>query len=237
MTYRKFFRLAIIIGVIFSKSNTAYAGTNDDPLLSMVQIDAFSWVENEDNTYLFEGEAWFGYDLDKVWLKADIEHHQGATEELELQALYSKAVAPNWDFQVGIRKDFSPNPDNHWLVLGFKGLAPYYFELNPSLFISESGQVGFRMIAEYEVLLTQQWILSPEIEMNVYSKNDEQYQLGSGLADSELSLQLRYEVSPKFAPFIAISRNNAYGNTADFLRTQGEPTNSTEYTLGFRAWF
>ena len=235
--YKKLLKIATISGASLLVGHTVYAGTNDDPLLSMVKIDSFSWVENEDRTYLFEGEAWVGYDLDKVWFKADIEHHQGATEELELQALYSKAVAANWDFQIGIRKDFLPNPDNHWLVVGFKGLTPYYFELDPSLFISESGQVGFRISAEYEIMLTQQWVLSPEVEMNAYSKDDEEYQRGAGLADSEVSLQLRYEISPKFAPFIAVSRNNAYGKTADFLRAEGETTNSTEYTLGFRAWF
>ncbi|WP_223669170.1 copper resistance protein B [Kangiella shandongensis] len=215
----------------------ANAGAKDDPLLSMVMVDEFSWVENEDDTYIFEGEAWFGYDLNKLWLKANIERHHGDTEEIELQALYSKAVAPYWDFQMGVRKDLLPNPDQHWAVIGFKGLAPYFFEIDSALFIGESGQTGLRFSAEYEMMLTQQWVLSPEIEANFYGKDDAERSIGSGLSDTEISLQLRYEVTPKFAPFIAISRNNSYGDTVNFLRAEGESANSTEYKIGFRAWF
>ena len=213
------------------------AGAKDDPLLSMVIIDQLAWVENEDDTYVFEGEAWVGYDLNKLWFKADVERHRGSTEEVEVQALYSKAIAPYWDLQMGIRKDIIPDPDQHWAAIGFKGLAPYFFEVDSALFIGETGQVNLRFSAEYEVMLTQQWVLSPEIEANFFSKNDKERALGSGLSDTEVSLQLRYEITPKFAPFIAVSRSNHYGNTADYIRLENEAVNSTEYKIGFRAWF
>jgi len=52
------------------------------------------------------GQFWAGYDLEKLWIKTEFESVGGETEESELQALYSKAIAPYWDFQVGLRKDF-----------------------------------------------------------------------------------------------------------------------------------
>ena len=227
----------ILAIVLCSTPLVTNAGSKDDPLLTMVSIDRLAWVENEDDTYLFEGEVWLGYDLNKAWFKVEAERHQGATEEIELQALYSRAIAPYWDFQAGVRKDLLPDPDQHWAVVGFKGLAPYFFEVDSALFIGESGQTGLRLAAEYEMMLTQQWVLSPEVEVNFFGKDDAERGQGSGLADSELSLQLRYEITPKFAPFIEVSRSNYYGNTADFIRAEGEATSSTEYLIGFRAWF
>ena len=219
-------------------STTVYAGAEDDPLLYKVMVEQLEYREADgDNQLVFEGEAWIGKDLNKFWFKTEVERVDGDTEEAEVQFLYSRAIAPFWDLQVGWRHDIKPKPDRDWLALGFKGLSPYLFEVDAALFVGESGQINARLEAEYEYMFTQKLILSPEIEVNLYSKDDEDVGVGSGLSDMEFGLRLRYEVRREFAPYIGINWTKKFGQTADFARDEGEDTSDTQIVIGIRGWF
>lgn len=213
-------------------------GMDDDPLLTKVQLDQLELRQDDgEELWVVEGQAWIGYDRNKLWLKADIEVDDGHTQEAEVQALYSRAISPYWDFQAGIRKDFKPTPDRSWGVIGFQGVAPYEFEVETALFIGEGGRTALRLSAEYEVLLTQRLILTPEFEVNFYGENDEDVGVGSGLSDTEAGLRLRYEFRREFAPYIGVNWTRKYGNTADFARAERQDTNDWQWVIGIRAWF
>ena len=222
----------------FGLSTAVMASGSDDPLIAKVMIDKLE-VRSTDgpDPLLLDADAWIGYDLNKFWFKTEVEVVDGRTEEAEVQFLYSRAIAPFWDFQAGWRRDIRPEPQRDYLALGFKGLAPYLFEVDAGLFIGESGQVGARLDAEYEYMFTQKLILSPEIEMNFYSKDDEAVGIGSGLSDMELGLRLRYEIKREFAPYIGVNWTKKFGQTADFARDEGEETSDVQFVVGFRAWF
>ena len=225
------------IGCALSSSLYA-AGMEDDPIVTKVMIDQLETrIVDGDDPLVLEAQAWIGYDLDKFVIKADVEQVKNNTEELELQALYSRAVDPYWDFQIGVRQDQKPTPQRNWLALGFQGVAPYWFEIDTALFIGESEQVGFRFSAEYEWMITQRWVLSPEVGINIHSKDDEATGTGSGLSDSQVGLRLRYEIKREFAPYIGINWNKKYGNTATFAQNDGEKVESTQFVAGIRAWF
>ncbi len=214
------------------------AAGNDDPILAKVMINQLEIRStNGPDPRVLEAQAWIGRDLNKLWLKADVEHVDGKTEEAEVQALYSRAVAPYWDLQVGWRHDIRPKPDRDWLAIGLEGLAPYWFEIDAAAFIGESGQVGARLEAEYEWMFTQRWVLSPEMKIDLHTKNDEATGTGSGLSDLELGLRLRYEIRREFAPYIGVNWTRKFGNTADFARAEGEDTNDVQFVAGVRAWF
>jgi copper resistance protein B len=219
-------------------STTAFAGGADDPLLYKVMIDKLE-VRNTDgpNPLVLDADAWIGKDLNKFWFKTEVERVDGITEEAEVQFLYSRAVAPFWDFQAGWRRDIKPDPDRDYLALGFKGLAPYLFEVDAGVFIGESGQIGARLDAEYEYMFTQKLVLSPEIELNAYSKDDEAVGIGSGLSDMALGLRLRYEIRREFAPYIGVNWTKKFGQTADFARADGEDASDVQIVAGIRAWF
>ncbi len=226
-----------LLGCILSTSLYA-AGMEDDPIITKVMIDQLETrVTDGNDPLVLEGQGWIGKDLNKFWFKVDVEQVNSETEELELQALYSRAIAPFWDFQIGWRRDSKPKPDKDWFVIGFQGLAPYFFEVDSALFIGESGQFGLRFEAEYEILFTQKWILTPEIEVNFHSKDDASAGIGSGLSDSQLGLRLRYEIKREFAPYIGINWNKKYGNTATFAKNDGEKVDDTQIVVGIRAWF
>jgi len=210
----------------------------DDPLIGKVMIGQFEkrLTDGSDPTVL-EAQGWLGKDLHKFWVKIDAERVGGETEEAEIQALYSRAIAPYWDFQAGWRHDSQPGPGRDWAVFGVQGLAPYFFEVDAAAFIGENGQTAVRLEAEYEMLFTQRLILTPDIKVNVYGKDDIATGAGSGLSDLELGLRLRYEIRREFAPYVGINWTNKYGDTADFARAAGENTSDTQFVVGVRAWF
>ena len=214
------------------------AASKDDPILTKVLIDQLEIrVTDGPNPWVLDAQAWIGRDLNKLWFKTEVEVVDGNTEEAEIQALYSRAIAPYWDLQAGWRRDIRPTPSRDWFAIGVEGLAPYWFEVDAAAFVGEGGQLAGRLKAEYEWMFTQKWILSPEVEMNLYSKNDEAAGIGAGLSDMELGLRLRYEVRREFAPYIGVNWTGKFGNTADFARDEGEDTSDFQFVAGIRAWF
>jgi copper resistance protein B len=208
----------------------------DDPVLTKFMLDQLEIHDAEDNPVTWEAEAWIGKDLNKFWLKTEGERVNGENEELEVQALYSRAIAPYWDIQAGLRKDFKPQ-GREWGVVGLKGLAPYFFETDIALFAGDNGRTAARIQGEYELLLTQKTILTPEIELNLYGKDDPEMRIGSGLSDISIGLRLRHEFKREFAPYIGVEWTKKFGDTADFARADGSDVSDTQLVTGIRAWF
>ncbi len=219
--------------------DTALAGgMNDDPLLTMLVVDQLEFRnDNGSDPLVWEAEGWIGKDLHKLWLKSDGEYVDSRVEEMEIQALYSRAIAPFWDVQLGWRRDIRPNPDRDWLALGIKGLAPYFFDIDAALFIGDNGRSSARLQVEYEIMLTQQLVLVPEVEINLYGKNDPDIEIGSGLSNIDAGLRLRYEIRREFAPYIGLNWTRLYGETADFAQDEGKDINDIQVVFGVRAWF
>ena len=224
-------------------SNVGVAHESADPLISMVSVNQLEQRFNEDNQRNnldisnWDADAWIGKDLDKLWLKTEGEFVDGRREESEIQLLYSRAIAPYWDIQTGWRGDFNEDQNQHWFAVGLQGLAPYFFELDSALYIGEGGQTALRIDAEYELMLTQKLILSPELETTLYGRNAPKYEQGSGLAKIDAGLRLRYEIRREFAPYIGINWAKKYGNTADIARGNGGDIENIQWVAGLRAWF
>ena len=161
--------------------------------------------------------------------------------DLELQALYSRMIAPFWDFQVGLRYDqqYGPGPDQDrtFAVLGVQGLAPYRFEVEPALFVSEDGDISGRLVGTYDLLFSQRLILQPRFESNIAASSVPRFGVGSGINDIQLGLRLRYEIRREFAPYIGVSWQRKFGDTADLARADGEDIHNLAFVGGFRVWF
>ena len=210
----------------------------DDPFITKTMIKAFEVGRNKEgtNTLTLEADAWFGYDLNKFWLKTDLEMSDGKLEEGQLQALYSRGISPYWDVQVGVRKDFKPE-GREWAVIGLEGTAPYLFDIGTSLAIGKNGQTNARLNAEYELMLTQKMVLSPELDLSFYGKDDEEVGVGSGFSQAKIGLKLGYEIKREFAPYIGVRWSKKFGNTADYARAEGDDVSDTQLLLGIEAWF
>ncbi len=231
-------RRTLLLAGLLVCATPVWSGAEDDPLLFKAMIDQVEYRNgDEENLWVWEADAWAGYDLNKLWLKTEGEYTDSETEEAETQLLFSRAIAPYWDLQAGWRHEFRPRPHRDWLALAFKGVAPYFFEVDASLFIGDEGRTGLRLQAEYELMFTQRLVLSPEVEFNLFGKDDPERGIGSGLADIELGLRLRYEIRREFAPYIGVNWEKTFGDTADFAREEGESTSDVQFVAGIRAWF
>lgn len=188
---------------------------------------------------VWEAQGWIGVDEQKFWLKTEGEYaiERGQFEETEVQLLYSRAVLPFWDLQAGFRRDSTHNRSRAYAVFGAQGLAPYWFELDTQLFLSESGDLSLRLEAEYEFRLTQRLFVQPRVEVNAAFSSDRSIGVGSGLSTAQAGLRLRYEVRREFAPYIGVSWQRAVGETGRFRRRAGEEAGGASLAAGIRFWF
>lgn len=195
-------------------------------------------VQNGRDGYAWNAEAWYGGDINRFWLKTEGEGNFGERlDQAEVQALYSRAIDPWWNLQAGLRYDLRPNPQRAHLVLGIEGLAPYWFEVDAALFLSEKGDVRARFEAEYDQRLTQKLILQPRVEFDLSAQDVPEIGLGSGLTQAEAGLRLRYEFKPEFAPYVGVHYERRFGDTARYSRAAGEDAGGWSLLMGVRAWF
>lgn len=211
---------------------------HDNTIKSFVLFNRLEAFDAEEGTGLeWEGQAWFGTDLNKVWLRSEGERSGGNTEAADLEVLYGRAIAPWWDVVAGVRHDFEPGESQDFAAIGIQGLAPYKFEVEATAYLGESGQTAARLEVEYETLLTNRLILQPLVELNFNGKNDERRGTGSGLSTAEAGLRLRYEIRREIAPYIGVVHERSFGRTADFRRGEGEDISDTRVVAGVRIWF
>lgn len=187
--------------------------------------------------WLWDAQAWYGGDIDKVWFKTEGEGElSGPVEDAEVQLLWSHAIGPFWDLQAGARLDLEPEARSH-LVLGVQGLAPYMLHVDAAAFVSDRGDLTGRVEAEYDQKLTQRLILQPRIEVELAAQDIPERGIGAGLTKIEPGLRLRYEIKREFAPYIGVEYEAKLGQTADLARVAGEDPDAFKLLIGVRAWF
>jgi copper resistance protein B len=197
--------------------------------------------------YGWDAQFWYGGDINKLWLKTKGEgEFDGELEHAEVQALWSRAIDPWFDMQLGVRHDFRAGPQTSHqaaaeqrthAVLGVHGLAPYWFEVEGMLFLSTKGELTARFEAEYDLRITQRLVLQPALELDFSFQDIPEIGVGAGLSTAELGTRLRYEIEPNFAPYIGVQYERSLGNTARFARSAGREVGGWKFLAGIRTWF
>lgn len=204
----------------------------------MILIDQLEAALGEGKDgYAWDGQGWYGGDIDRLWIKTEGEGRFGESPGVEVQALWSHALDPWWNLQAGVRQDFHAGPDRTHAVLGVQGLAPYWFEVDGALFLSDKGDVTARIEVEYDQRLTRKLILQPVAEFNFSAQDMPELGTGSGLSTAELGLRLRYQFVPEFAPYVGVEYERAFGDTADFRHSRDEKADGWNVLIGVRTWF
>lgn len=190
-----------------------------------------------DDGYLWDLQGYYGGPTSRFWFKSEGEGIFGErVEDAEVQALYSRAISPFWDLQVGLRQDVA-GPDTTHAVLGIQGLAPYLFEIDSALFVSHRGDVTARIEAELDQRITQRLILQPRAEVELSAQDVPLLGIGSGIDKVEAGLRLRYEIVREFAPYVGVEQSWRLGGSAEYARAAGEDPSVTSYVAGIRFWF
>ena len=232
--------LSFLLG-LFQIAN-AHAMFNDDPWLTKVMSE-FEYLQEDGADVLeWDIDAWRGKDLAKYWVKSSGEYAHSDFEDANIEFVYSHAVSAYWDQQFGIRHDFGGenNSDTrNWLSYGFIGTAPYFIEVDARVFIGEESSSQLLIELEREIMLTQEWVLTPELDIVANGNTSTLYQEGSGLAETELSLRLGYEHNGnrKLQPFVGITARQFFGRTKRFVKQSGRSSSDVEFIVGLHSWF
>ena len=215
------------------------AGFHGGQKLYRVMVDTFEAQLREGRDgFAWDAEAWYGGDLDRLWLKSDGEGTIGGSlEKADVQALYSRALDPYFNLQAGVRYDVRPDPSRAYAVIGLEGLAPGFFEVEGALFLSNKGELMARIEGSYDQRITQRLILQPRAELNFAAQDSPGIGVGSGLSDAEIGLRLRYDVRREFAPYVGVEYRRAFGETRRMLQGEGEDAGGWSFLTGIRAWF
>lgn len=217
---------------------------HDDQIFWFLMLDELEYrPSGGEEPLAWNLEGWIGDDYTRIWLKSEGEHSTRGpgAGEIEIQALYSRLVSPYFEAQAGIRYDrrFGPGPDlsRVHLALGYQGLAPYWFEVEPTLFVSEDGDVSARLEASYDMLLTQRLILQPDVEIDLAAQTVEEWGVGGGLSEVSVGVRLRYEIRRELAPYLGFGWSQKFGRTAELARAENERVANVAMLFGLRAWF
>jgi len=211
----------------------------DNGLFAHVLLGQFEGRTDSSKTdFRWDGQGWLGTDYDKLWIKSEgFVRSNGKVDDGRHEFLYDRAITTYFDLQGGIRTDLDSRPTRNWAAFGIQGLAPLFFDLEATGYVSDQGHFAGRLQASYDLLITQRLILQPEAELNVYSKSDRARLVGAGISDIDTGLRLRYEFSRKFAPYLGVAYEGKLGQTAGFARNAGESTSAVRFVFGVRAWF
>ena len=191
------------------------------------------------DTYSWEVQGWTGGDINRFWWKTEGEGDvDDGLHGAEVQALYSRAIAPFWDVQTGVRHDFNRGRDDAThLVLGVQGVAPHWWEVDAAAFLSTEGDLTARLGAEYDQRITQKLILQPAFSLDLAANDIPEQEIGAGLVTATAALRVRYEIRKEFAPYVGVEWRRAFGDTADYAKARGEDADDARLVVGITAWF
>lgn len=210
-------KIFIIIGLYFTLTVLSlYAMDNDDPLLYKVSVENFEYQMADEKAISWSADMSIGYSLNKIYIYSEGEDTEHSRAESENQLIFSHAIAPYWDVQIGIAHDTTAESDYTWGVVALSGMSAYFFEVRTALLIGRDENIGLRFEAEYEALVTQKLVLMPSVSTAFYSKDVPSMELGKGFSNLTLGLRVKYEIKRELAPYIGAEWSKNFTNTADF---------------------
>ena len=211
---------------------------HDNAVHAFVLFDQLEWqtLETGDGVS-WDAKGWVGRDRDRLWFRAEGETEDERLGDAEAHLFYGRAFARWWDVVVGIRQDVRPGPAQTWVAFGLQGLAPYWFEVEATGYVSEGGQTAARLEVEYELLVTNRLVLQPLVEANLYGKSNAARGVGAGLSSIEAGLRMRYEFRRELAPYVGVTWHNTFGETNDLAEDMGDAAAGPRFVAGLRLWY
>ena len=216
---------------------------NDEQKFTYLLLDVFEYrPRGSDSSFRWDALGWRGGDYNRIWVKSEGERNTAlkADYDIDLQVLYGRFIKRYYDFQVGVRAETQmfrgASVTRAHAVIGLIGLVPYNYEIEPTLFISQNGDVSARFTATKDLLLTQRLVIQPRFEINAAIQRVERFTTGSGLNNIEMGFRLRYEFKRQFAPYLGVSFDRSFFGTADLVRQDGGDPRQIRFVVGVRLW-
>ena len=216
----------------------------DDRIFWFFRFDQFEYrfAEAPRSDHLgWESDGWIGGDFQKFWWKSEGEAvFDGVDEgESENDFLYSRLITPFWNAQIGVQyaSEWSEEHayEDRWSgVIALQGLAPYKFELDTSVLVSEDGDWTLAFEGEYDIRVTQRLVLQPRASVRAAAQDVPERGLGAGLTGLDLDVRLRYEIRREFAPYLGVRGRYLLGETGDLAEAGGADSSWSLWVVGVR---
>ncbi len=236
--------LLLAVGLTFlGTPRPVAAQVNDRAIHSFVLFDQLEQrAISREHPVAWDLISWIGGDVSRIWIKSSGAHStRGGGGESELQLLYGRLISPFWDAQVGaqieMRTGGGVTRTRTSAVVALEGIAPFWFELEPSLYVSDRGDVSGELTASYDAFITQRLTLQPRLDLRAAVQEVRAFGVGSGLNDVTLGLRLGYQLRREFTPYAGLRWSRSLGETKSLARAAGEQTSRASLVAGLRLWF
>ena len=197
----------------------------DDAVFQTTRIEVDAGRRNSKDAAAWRADGWIGTDYNRFAWRTEGLRRDGRLDDAEVQALYSRYVAPFWDLQLGLRRELKPETRNFG-VIGIRGVAPYAFDIDLAGFVRSDGQLFARTRVEYDLLLTNRLIAKPFVGIDWAARSLPAEGIKAGATSSEWGLNLRYEITRAVSPYLEVGRQ--------WQREAGGSTSVNSVRIGLR---
>lgn len=218
---------------------------HDDAIFAFTQFELLEYRFTDDgrDEFGYDAQGWIGSDDHKFWWKSEGEMSFDGPDEgsANAQLLYAAPISPFWFLQAGVELERTWEPDDAHerssAVLGLQGIAPYQFDMEPALFLTDHGELLGQLTASYYLYLTQRWAIQPRLELGASAQDVPDLGFGAGMNYADVSVRVLYEVRREVAPYVGIRYYTLLGETADIASRRGQEDDQLQLVLGVRLTF
>ena len=217
---------------------------DDQALHTLAIADLLEYrPKGSDSDIQWDIKGWTGGDYNRLWFRSEGQHSTASKTayNADFELLYGRFIGRYYDVQIGARAETARfeqrNVARGHAVIALTGLSPYGFEVEPEFFVSQKGDVSARFTAAKDLMVTQRWILQPRFDTSVAAQKVPEFTSGSGVNNIELGLRLRYEIRRELAPYVGITFERSFAETANLVRREGGDPSQFRFVTGIRLWF
>ncbi|PKB19042.1 copper resistance protein B [Novosphingobium kunmingense] len=194
--------------------------------------------DSPETGYAWDLTAWTGGDIDRLVIASEGEgHFGGMVESAEVAAKWRHALDPYANLELGLRRDFRPEPSRTYALAGIEALLPYWIHAEAQLLLSNKGDLHARLGAEHDWRLAGPLVLNLEAETDIAFQDVRELGIQAGIEKIEAGARLRYEIRPEFAPYVGVSWERAYGSAIPGSAEPGDRGRGFAAVVGIRAFF
>ena len=190
--------------------------------------------------FRWDGQAWAGNDFNKLWVKSEGRVNadgNGQVSDGDTEFLYDRPISTYFNVQAGVRSDLDSMSNRTWAALGIQGLAVGNWNVELTGYASTEHRFAVKTNASWDYRVNQRLILQPQFETNFYTRDEPSRSIGAGLSDIDSGLRLRYEFSRKFAPYVGLTYQSFFFDTAAMRHKGGSAAYDVRGIVGLRTWF
>ncbi len=233
MNFRKLLAAAAVLAG-FGSVTTAAA----EPLIYGIQIEQAEYrVGSPTDVFAWDFDALIGTDeLKFVWRsEGEYAFTSDRYESLENQFRLQKPISEFFDVVAGPQaghteqeRSFARRSSSWSCRAVYRGRRDLFIGEHPSI----------RLEAEYEMLVTNRFIVTPSIEFDLPLNDDAKFDQGAFAPTLEVGLRAGYDLIDRaFSPYIGVHYERSFGKTANIKRSEGEDAGSLFFVAGARMLF